>query len=199
MNLRAPGGLPVWILLGALVLTAASCGGGGSSSSTSGSTATATSPHKPSGASASQAATRCQSGDVRIGTGRGSIATGHVESPFLIRNTSSRRCTLRGFPTVTPLGKAGKPLSVKVKPAAVDFFPPVPNREVVLPAGGLASFRLVTSNGGQSVAGCPRARQVRVGLPQDSSAQTLPFAAIVCPGTVTVSRVAQGKSASGGG
>jgi hypothetical protein len=198
MNPRAPGGLPVWTLLGALILAAASCGGGGSSSSTPGSTATATSPHQPSTATASQAATRCHSGDVRIESGRGGIATGHVESPFLIRNTSSRRCTLRGFPTVTPLGKAGKPLSVKVKPAAVDFFGPVPNREVVLPAGGLASFRLVTSNGGQSV-GCPRARQVRVSLQGDSNAQTLPFAAIVCPGTVTVSRVAQGKSASGGG
>jgi Protein of unknown function (DUF4232) len=199
MSLRAPGRLAVWILLAALVLTAASCGGGGSSSSTSGSTSTATSAQKPSGASASSAATRCQSGDVRIGAARGSVATGHVESPFLIRNTSGRRCTLRGFPTVTALGEAGKPLSVNVKPTAVDFFPRVPNREVALPPGGLASFRIVTTNGGQSVAGCPKALQVKVVMPQESGGQALPFVAIVCPGTVTVSRVAQGKSAYLGG
>jgi hypothetical protein len=188
-----------WIATGLIALTALASCGGGSSSSTSGSTSTATSAQKPGGASASSAAPRCQSGDVRIGAGRGSIATGHVESPFLIRNISTHRCTLRGFPTVTPLGKAGKPLPVKVKHAAVDFFPPIPNREVAVPGGGLASFRVVTTNGGQSVAGCPRARQIRVALPQDASAQALPFVAIVCPGTVTVSRVAQGKSAYLGG
>jgi hypothetical protein len=199
MNARAPGALPVWILFAVLVLTSASCGGDSNSASTPASTAPQTSPGKSSTATASSAPSRCQSGDVRIGTAPGSVATGHVETPFLIRNTTTRPCTLRGFPTVTPLGKAGKPLPVKVKPAAVDFFASIPNREVLVPAGGLASFRLVTTNGGQSVAGCPRARQVRVALPQDASAQALPFVGIVCPGTVTVSRVAQGKSAYLGG
>jgi hypothetical protein len=186
---------PVLIALAAL----ASCGGDSNSASTSTSTATQTSPGKSSTATASSAPSRCQSGDVRISAAPGSVATGHVESPFLIRNTTARRCTLRGFPTVIPLGKTGQPLAVKVKPAAVDFFPQVPDREVALQPAGLASFRLVTTNGGQSVAGCPGARQVRVALPQDASSQALPFVGIVCPGTVTVSRVAQGKSAYLGG
>ena len=86
-----------------------------------------------------------------------------------------------------------------MKPATVDFFSAIPNREIVLRPGGLASFRLVTTNGGQSVAACPKALQVKVVLPQESGGRALPFVGIVCPGTVTVSRIAQGKSAYQGG
>ncbi len=193
----------LWIAPCLIALTAlASCGGGGNSSSTSASTSTATtetSSGKSPTATTSSAPTRCAPAGLRISAGPGSIATGHVESPFLIRNTSGRSCTLRGYPGVTALGKGGQPLAVKVKPVAVDFFSSIPKRKITLPAGGLASFRLVTTNGGQSVSGCPRARQVRVALPPDPAVQTLPFAAIVCPGTVTVSAIAAGRSAYQGG
>jgi hypothetical protein len=193
----------LWIASCLIALIAlASCGGGGNSGSTAASTSTATtqtSTGKSSTATTSSTPTRCAPGGLRISAGRGSIATGHVESPFLIRNTSGGRCTLRGFPSITALGSTGQALAVKVKPVAVDFFAPIPNREVALPAGRSASFRLVTTNGGQSVSGCPRARQVRVALPHDPATQTLPFVAIVCPGTVTVSRIAAGRSAYQGG
>jgi hypothetical protein len=172
------------LLLGLTFAVAlASCGGGNGASTAN------------QGATASTAASNCGSGDLRLSLGRGSAATGHVESPILIRNASQRPCTLRGYPSVTLLGANGQALGVEVKPVASDFFGPVPDRAVPISAGGQASFRLVTSNGGEDISGCPNAKKARVELPDSAGTQTLRFAAVACPGTLTVSRIGRGDSA----
>jgi hypothetical protein len=170
------------LLLGlAFATTMASCGGGGSS--------------EPSGGGASSSSAGCQSGSLRLSVGKGGVATGHVSTPVLIANTSKSPCTLAGYPSVTLLGAGGKALDVKVRPVGSDFFGNVPARTVAVPAGGQASFRLVTSNGGEDVSGCPKALKARVELPNSGGAVALRFAASACPGTITVSRIGSGRSA----
>lgn len=173
------------LLLGLVAAAAllASCGGGDGGTSSS------------PDATASSAAATCRSGDLHLGVGKGGVATGHVSSGYLIRNSSGGACTLRGYPSITLLNANGQALGVKVMPVASDFFGPVPDRAVPIPAGGQASFRLVTSNGGEDVSGCPKAQKARVELPNSAGTQTLRFAAVACPGTLTVSRIGRGSSA----
>jgi Domain of unknown function (DUF4232) len=171
------------LLVGLSAAAALAACGGGSSSSTE------------RGATASSAAQSCTTGTLHLSLGKGSVATGHVATPVLIKSSSKRPCSLSGYPSVTLLGPGGQPLSVKVKPAGADFFGKVPDRIVAIPAGGEASFRLVTSNGGQDLSGCPKARSARIELPDNAGTQTLSFAAAACPGTITVSRIGSGRSA----
>jgi hypothetical protein len=173
-------------LLAGLALTAlASCGGESSTST-------------PGPATASSALPGCRTNDLRISRGPGNGAAGHLVLGFQIRNPAGPRCTLLGFPAVALLSAPGRPLSTKVKPRASDFFGHLRRRLVVVPRRGLASFRLAVSdaiNGGN----CPSASRMRVTLPGDSEPRLLAVDVLACPGGVTVSPVAPGRSAYSGG
>jgi hypothetical protein len=170
-------------LLALVAAFAPACGGGDDGSTSDQATSSSTPAN-------------CRAGALHVTAGKGGVATGHVSSSFLIRNSGETPCTLRGYPNVTLLDANGKPLDVAVKQVASDFFGPVPDRAVSIPAGGQASFRLVTSNGGEDVSGCPKTQKARVELPNSPGTQVLRFAAVACPGTITVSRIGRGRSAS---
>lgn len=189
MNPRAPRGLAVWILLGALVLTTiASCGGGGADSSRQ-HTATA---------SGNRAAPRCHTGNLRIARGPSNGATGHIVLGFRIQGVSGTRCSLYGFPAVALLPRSGRLRRVTVRPRSSDFFGVVPKRVVVVSHRGLASFRLAVSdaiNGGD----CPTAKLLRITLPGDAQSRVLRQRLLACRGGVTVSPIAAGRAAFAGG
>jgi len=99
-----------------------------------------------------------------------------------------------GFPSVTLLPRSGRLLHVTVEPKSSDFFGQVPKRLVIVPRGGQASFRLAAVdaiNGGN----CPWASSIRVVLPGDSKPLQLTWRILACPGGMTVSPVAPGRSA----
>jgi Protein of unknown function (DUF4232) len=172
------------LLCGVALASLASCGGDKADTSKQ---ATAT-------ASGGPAAPDCRARDLRILKGSSNGATGHIVLGFRIQAVSGPRCSLYGFPRVALLPRTGRLRRVTVEPRSSDFFGHVPKRVVIVPPGGLASFRLSLEdaiNGGD----CPFARGLRVTVPGDPQPRVLRERFLACPGGVTVSPVARGRSA----
>ncbi len=166
------------------VVALTGCGGSNGGSTSTSATATG-----------SSAATDCRAADLRLRLGHGSAAAGHELAPFSLRNASRHPCGLRGFPRVVLLNRSGQPMNVTVAPRSLDFFGHIAVRQVAVPAGDVASFRLAVStgiNGGD----CPTAHSMRVTLPEGSGAISFVLGNILaCPGGVSVSPFAPDHAA----
>jgi hypothetical protein len=179
-------------IVAGLVTALASCGGGNGGSASS-----PEQPQKSNRATASEAPRRCTTNELRIVPAPGGAATGHSEIPYAIFNQDHRRCSLYGFPRITLLGPGGKPVELKVKPSSHDFFGTVPKRIVIVPEGGLATFRLADSSGPYvGTEKCLKVSRMRVSFPPDPDSKLTKFGGMICPdGNTTVSPVARNRSA----
>lgn len=114
MTVHFPAVLPLAIVAGAMVLTAAACGAGGETPASSspatpgrssgGSGTSATPSATASGTpSAGAASAGCAVGNLRIRYADevGSAGAGSVSGTFTFTNTGTTRCTLAGFPGVS--------------------------------------------------------------------------------------------------
>nr|WP_033260999.1 DUF4232 domain-containing protein [Amycolatopsis vancoresmycina] len=109
--------LPV-VAASAGVLALSACGSGGTTPAASSSTPSSTSPaatttvttatsspasSAPAAPPAAQPADNglCKAGDVKLSLGQGDAGAGSVYRPLLITNSSSKPCTIQGFPGVS--------------------------------------------------------------------------------------------------
>lgn len=123
-------------------LALAGCG----SSQTSSSTRASTPPHS---AGAPHVAGRCSGAQLHLSYSGAEGATGHLELTVAVRNVSPSPCRLRGYPGARLMGRAGRPLPLRVA-RGHGFFPDTQSRPqaVALTPGATAHFGIsfVTNN-----------------------------------------------------
>jgi hypothetical protein len=132
------------------------------------------------------------------GTGAG---LGHVGVLFTLRNTSTTRCRLYGYPGLQLLSSSGQALPTTVVRAATGayLFPAVVPHWVSLPPGAVGSFDLQYGDNPVGAAAsepyataCPAATQVEVTLPNADDHAVVPASMAPCGGQVLVSPVVPG-------
>jgi hypothetical protein len=141
----------------------------------------------------------CTYSQLQIREGRGLAATGHIGYRLHFRNTSSRVCSVRGYPGAAGLNKHGKQVTQArrtpsgflggLKPGHT---PPT----VVLKSGEVATAVIegvdVNSHGG---AGCPTLHGLLVTPPNDRKSVHLKFAPPDCA-RIQIHPVIRGESGS---
>ncbi len=115
---------------------------------------------------------------------------------FSLTNTTDQACHTFGYPGVLFRSSSGAALPTRSVRATHDFFGSVPARGLRVAPGGVVSFRLTTTHGEASDAGCRTAAQLQVIPPDDTHTLvvTIPNGVYEC-GSVTVSPVAPGTTA----
>jgi hypothetical protein len=126
----------------------------------------------------------------------GQGATGHGELGFALKNTGSASCNTVGYPGIQFLSRSGAPLATTPSHTTSDFFGSTTLKELVVEPGQTVSFRLGTSHGNGSSAGCVTAYGLQVIPPNDTATLhvSIPGGAVAC-GTTTVSPIQVGTSA----
>ena len=167
----------------------AACGG---SSSTSSSRAAS---NQPTTGASQTTATQSSSADLELTFLGGQGATGHGELGFALKNTQSTSCNTVGYPGIQFLSRSGAPLPTTPSHTTSDFFGNTTLKELVVAPGQTVSFRLGTSHGSGSSAGCVTAYGLQVIPPNDTATLhvSIPGGAVAC-GTTTVSPMQAGTS-----
>lgn len=150
----------------------------------------------PGAATTSTALPECTAEDLALGYLGGRGATGHGEVGFSLTNTTGRSCHTYGFPGVLFLSASGASLPTRSVRATHDFFGSVAATGLTVAPHGVVSFRLTTSHGEASDAGCTTARRLQVIPPNDTHTLVvaIPNGVYEC-GSVTVSPLAAGTRA----
>lgn len=107
---------------------------------------------------------KCSLDQLSVTAGGLGAATGHIRQNFVIRNTSTRTCSLRGFPGIQFVGSDGADLPTVVNWTSVAFmYPYTPKATVAMPPGAVVSFALagVDVNPGTNPQ-CPTATAIKV-------------------------------------
>jgi Protein of unknown function (DUF4232) len=155
----------------------------------------------PAAPAASASWPRCSTTQLTMtatGTGAG---LGHVGVLFTLRNTSSARCRLVGFPGLKLLGSNGQELPTTVVRAASGayLFPAVVPHRVALPPGAVGSFDLQYGDAPVGAAAhepyataCPAATRVEVTMPGAADHAVIAASMAPCGGQVLVSPVVPG-------
>lgn len=173
---------------------------GTSSTGASSTTATATTSTGAASATPTAGVPACVASMLKLGYLGGEGATGHGELGFSLTNVSAGACHTYGYPGVQFLSSAGAALPTNSTRTTDDFFGHLTLATLTIDPGSEASFRLVTTHGEASDAGCTTAAQLQVIPPDDTHTlvATIPNGTYEC-GTVTVSPVEQGTTAFTGG
>src|SRR5579875_1837851 len=206
------------LILGALALLLAGCGGSshhasqpaavtapaprttttatGAGASPTASSTPSTPSTTASGGAAVSGGGPCRAAQLSLTFLGGQGATGHGELGFALRNTSQQTCSTVGYPGIQFLDKAGQPLPTQPTHTTQDFFGSVPEEPLTLPPGATASFRLGVTHGAASPSGCTTAYGLQVIPPNDTASlrTAIPGGAYECQ-TATVSPLARGTSA----
>jgi hypothetical protein len=116
--------------------------------------------------SATPAATRCHSSQLRVKLGPAGGALGHIGQLVSFENASATTCTLYGYPGLQMLNAAGRPIRTQVLRGIAYTVPSVPERLVNIAPGHEASFDLgyddATGYGNES---CPTSARVELTPP----------------------------------
>ncbi len=97
----------------------------------------------------------------------GGVAMGHAAWYFQFTNDGSVACSLRGFPTIRLLDRAGKALPVKVTPTTQAFlWFSIPINTIELPAGGAAYFEVQVDDVSETGSPCLTAAKTLIAPPQ---------------------------------
>ncbi|HWF55287.1 MAG TPA: DUF4232 domain-containing protein [Solirubrobacteraceae bacterium] len=142
----------------------------------------------------------CTAAMLKLGYLGGEGATGHGELGFSLTNESGNPCHTYGYPGVQFLSSAGSALPTTSTRTTDDFFGHLPLSGLSVAAGSEVSFRLVTTHGESSDAGCTTAAQLQVIPPNDTHTLVvmIPNGTYEC-GTATVSPLQPGTTAFRGG
>lgn len=192
------------LLLPCLALAVAACGGSKNSTSaavtttpthtvtvtTSATTTSQTTTTTPSGTPICRASTLALS---FIGS---QGAAGHGLLGFELKNTGNATCSTIGYPGVTFIDKAGKPLPTNTTRTTQDYFGSAPKVLLNVAPGSKVSFRIGVTHVPAGNATCTTAAGLQVIPPNDTSTLTvsIPDGAYYCQ-TATVSPVRPGSSA----
>jgi photosystem II stability/assembly factor-like uncharacterized protein len=136
----------------------------------------------------------CKASRLRLGFfGSGGGNPGQAVTAIRVTNTSSLPCSLRGYPVVTFLSKAGAVMRVTVgrTPTSV-FYGAV--TKVVLPPGKAASAGFLVTSNAFPVEGtaCPTAASIRVRLPNMTQTFKVTAAVWLCRLSADISPVVKG-------
>lgn len=139
----------------------------------------ARSKNEVNGALKAQAASQCTREQLTLKAGDEDAAMGGVRIVnYTFTNTSSTPCTLKGYPALVLLNKAGKPVPGKHTVNKAKMFSdsgPVPQALVTLEPGKTAMFLIYYNNGGAGYTGkpCPTYPRVKVTAPGTANGFTL--------------------------
>ena len=163
---------------------------------------TTTAPTSAASASGSASASpagppRCSSSHLTATKGQGQGAAGHLFLNVIFTNTGSTSCHLFGYPGMALLDQNKDPLTTHVTFGG-GMLPPTQKQNVVLAAGGKASFTLVysdvpTGNANPST-DCPEASFEQVTPPDETAPVLLTAVMAPCDGKVNVSPVVSGTN-----
>lgn len=164
--------------------------------SSSATTATSTASSATTTATTSTGPPVCRAADLELTFLGGQGATGHGELGFALKNTQSTSCNTVGYPGIQFLSRSSAPLRTTASHTTSDFFGNTTLKELVVAPGQTVSFRLGTSHGSGSSAGCVTAYGLQVIPPNDTATLhvSIPGGAVAC-GTTTVSPMQAGTSA----
>jgi Domain of unknown function (DUF4232) len=165
-------------------------------STTQSSSATSTAASVTTTASTAAGPPVCRAAGMELTFLGGQGATGHGELGFALKNTQSTSCNTVGYPGIQFLSRSGAPLPTTPSHTTSDFFGSTTLTQLVVAPGQTASFRLGTSHGSGSSAGCVTAYGLQVIPPNDTGTLhvSIPGGAAAC-GTTTVSPMQAGTSA----
>jgi Domain of unknown function (DUF4232) len=123
-------------------------------------------------------------------------AAGHGLLGFELKNTGSATCSTIGYPGITFLDKAGKPLPTNTTRTTQDYFGSAPKVLLNVAPGASVSFRIGVTHVPTGNATCTTAYGLQVIPPNDTSTLTVSLSdgAYYCQ-TATVSPVRPGTSA----
>ena len=115
--------------LGLLALAAlvAGCGSSGSGPSASRPAPTATASATPTGSATPSPPGRCTAAQLAatVHFGPGAGTAGHMEAALLLRNHSSRACTVHGYPGVSFVDAAGRQIGASARRSGAGSIPTV--------------------------------------------------------------------------
>ena len=148
-------------------------------------------------AKTSNAATPCRGTQLKLSEGDSDADMGGKRyQRYIFTNISKRRCTLKGFPTVATLSRAGQRLRV-----SVDYSENYPGGEgetlkptaVTLAAGGRANFQVYYSDGmALEHSRITNIAKLRVTATADKKAFTVTAGFGACCGSITVGSIHEG-------
>jgi hypothetical protein len=116
--------------------------------------------------------------------GLSGVASGHVAEVVSLRNTSSKTCTLKGYPSLKMLDASGKPMPTVLTDGSDGWIPSVPEHLVIVTARSEASFELGFTDETGGTAICPASSQVEVTPPDADQPITLRWRIASYGGTV---------------
>jgi photosystem II stability/assembly factor-like uncharacterized protein len=126
----------------------------------------------PAATAAQRAWPVCTPAQVTLHDGGTGMGLGNAATAVRIQNVSRRGCTLQGYPSVTLLNAAGRPLTTHAHRATggAYLFPAVVPHRVALPAGGTATFEFAWTDNPATddvpyAQACQASSRLRVSLP----------------------------------
>jgi hypothetical protein len=136
----------------------------------------------------------CTASQLRLGFfGSGVGNPGQAVTAIRVTDTSSRPCSLRGYPVVTFLSKAGVPMRVTVSHTPGSVFYGAVTTVVLRPANAASAGFILTSNDFPAHGtACPTAASIRVRLPNTAQVFTVTAAIRLCRMSADISPVVRG-------
>jgi hypothetical protein len=194
------------LVLPCLALAVAACGSSKSTTSaavtTPTQTVTVTTSATTSATTTSQTTTTpsgsavCRASTLALSFIGSQGAAGHGLLGFELKNTGTAMCSTIGYPGITFLDKAGKPLPTNSTRTTQDYFGSAPKVLLNVAPGSSVSFRVGVTHVPAGNATCTTAAGLQVIPPNDTSTMSvsIPDGAYYCE-TATVSPVRPGTSA----
>jgi hypothetical protein len=203
------------LLVAALALGLAACGGSSNTTptvtrtvtspatstttpltTTDGTTLTTPTTTQATTTSASSGTQACTVHDLSLSFIGQQGAAGHGELAFAFKNTGSAPCHTYGFPGIQFLDRAGAPLTTIPHRSTLDYFGHAPEAELTINPGSEASFRLGVSHGAIPGSVCSTAFALQAIPPDDTQSVTahIPDGAYECR-DATVTPLQPGTSA----
>ena len=142
----------------------------------------------------SPAVQRCGLADLKITPRRPLGAAGSIGGIFVLENTSSKTCTLEGYPGMQMLDAKGNPMTTHVIRGSSVVVPAIPVTLVTMAPGVRASFLWGYSDVANAMGACPTSTSVEVTPPNAYNHATLTMAMSPCEGKITVSPVRLGTA-----
>ena len=136
----------------------------------------------------------CTASQLRLGLlGSGVGNPGQAVTAVRITDTSSRPCSLRGYPVLMFLSKAGAPMRVAVSHTPSSVFYGAVTTVVLRPANAASAGFIVTSNDFPAHGtACPTAASIRVRLPNMAQVFTVTAPVRLCRMSADISPVVKG-------
>jgi hypothetical protein len=129
----------------------------------------------------------CERGQLGLRSNGSQGALGTIYGAWVVKNVSSTKCVLDGYPGIGLYGAKGRPISLTVQDSLK------PGRsQVTLSPGGSATFRTSYSDVPPGPAGCPESLVIRVAAPGASASLFIPAELGPCRGILNVSAVESG-------